>query len=203
MMDNSMQDVSRETYERLTVYLELLIKWNKKINLVSNATLDDVWNRHFLDSIQIYHIVSKTGKKWFDLGSGAGFPGLVASIVGMESDTPNYVTLIESDMRKCMFLRTVIRELGAPAEVINDRIENISPLNADIITARALADLNVLLGYSYRHLNKEGIALFPKGNNWQSELKKAELSWTFDCDTHDSQTENGSVIMSISGIQHV
>ncbi|WP_120500015.1 16S rRNA (guanine(527)-N(7))-methyltransferase RsmG [Roseovarius sp. EL26] len=202
-MSDLLQNVSRETQERLSIYLELLKKWNKKINLVSPATLKSAWQRHFVDSIQICQLSDKSGQKWVDMGSGAGFPGLVVSIVGMEDDTPHHVTLIESDMRKCMFLRTVIREVGAPAEVINDRIERISSLEADIVSARALADLKILMGYADHHLKPDGMALFLKGNNWKTELKDAETRWTFDYNAHNSLTENGSVIMNVSGIQHV
>ncbi|SLN40680.1 Ribosomal RNA small subunit methyltransferase G [Roseovarius albus] len=202
-MNRVQVDVSRETKQRLDVYLELLKKWNSKINLVSPKTIDDAWNRHFVDSFQIHQIADCTGKKWVDVGSGAGFPGLVAAIAGMDSDNPNQITLIESDMRKCMFLRTVIREINAPVQVINDRIEKVPALKADVISARALADLNSLIGYAAHHLDKGGIALFPKGKNWQAELEEAESNWTFGYTTYDSQTDSGSVIMSITGIQHV
>ncbi|MCL4170695.1 UNVERIFIED_CONTAM: hypothetical protein GTU68_049362, partial [Idotea baltica] len=134
-------NVSRETFAALQAYAALLEKWNPKINLVSKSSLQDLWNRHILDSAQLFSLVQHPHNTWADLGSGGGFPGLVIAIMALESGSPDQVILIESDTRKAAFLRTVIRELGLRASVINKRIEQVDPLDADVISARALADL--------------------------------------------------------------
>lgn len=193
-------NVSRETFERLKIYESLLHKWNPRINLVARSTLDSAWTRHILDSAQIYHLAPHPVAHWADLGSGGGFPGLVVAIMGMEAESPAAVTLVESDTRKCTFLRTVIRETGAPAKVINDRIENIDPLQANVLSARALADLTTLLGFADQHLSKTGMAIFPKGESWAKELSDAERAWSFSHRVAKSKTETGPVILTVTGV---
>ena len=195
--------VSRETFERLEVYESLIRKWNPRINLVGKSTLDVLWSRHFIDSAQIYRLAPHPVSHWADLGVGGGFPGLVVAIMGMESGSPPRVTLVESDARKCAFLRTVIRETEAPAVVINDRIENIAPLEVDVLSARALADLTKLLSFAARHLRKGGTAIFPKGETWREELKNAQTAWNFDYQVAKSETQDGPVILSITGVARV
>jgi len=196
-------DVSRETIERLKAYEALLRKWTQKINLVARSTLDDLWTRHFIDSAQIYSLAPHPVTHWADLGSGGGFPGLVIAIMAMEHQSPARVTLVESDSRKCTFLRTVIRETGAPAKVVNARIEETSPLEADVISARALTDLNGLLEFSARHLRSGGTAIFPKGESWQKELAAAQRTWNFSHQLATSETETGPVILTITGVARV
>jgi 16S rRNA (guanine527-N7)-methyltransferase len=196
-------DVSRETMDRLEVYAGLLKKWNPKINLVSKATLTDVWTRHFVDSAQVYAQAPKNFRHWVDLGSGGGFPGMVCAIIAAEKSPDAEFTLIESDARKSVFLRTVARETGINATVITDRIESAKPAGADVLSARALADLTTLLGFSKRHLQESGTALLPKGVNWEKEVQEARKSWFFDCDPIKSETESGAVILRIGGISRV
>lgn len=196
-------DVSRETMERLELYGKLLKKWNPRINLVAKSTIHDLWNRHFADSAQLYRIVQHPVDHWADLGSGGGFPGLVIAIMGMERQAPKQVTLVESDARKCAFLRTVIRETGAAASVINERIEDVDALNCDVLSARALADLTTLLGFAEKHLHPAGTALFPKGVSWKKELDQAREKWNFDHQVAKSETETGPVILSITGVARV
>ncbi|MEQ8292302.1 MAG: 16S rRNA (guanine(527)-N(7))-methyltransferase RsmG [Roseovarius sp.] len=196
-------DVSRETIERLETYDSLLRKWNPRINLVAKSTLNDLWNRHFVDSAQLYKLVSHPVQHWADIGSGGGFPGLVIAIMAIEHGSPFRVTLVESDARKCAFLRTVARETGARVSVINDRIEDIPRLECDVITARALADLTTLLGYAERNLNEFGRALFLKGVTWKKELSDAQQTWKFDLRTVKSKTEDGPVVLSITGVSRV
>jgi len=193
-------NVSRETIERLKLYEALLHKWNPRINLVSRASLVESWARHIEDSMQIYGLAPHSVDHWVDLGSGGGFPGLVVAIMGMDQKSPANVTLVESDTRKCAFLRSVIRETGAPATVINDRIENTPPLQADILSARALADLSKLLSFADRHLAKSGMAIFPKGASWTNELSQAQRAWSFSHRVVKSRTETGPVILTITGI---
>lgn len=196
-------DVSRETFDRLEHFAALLKKWNQRINLVSKSTLDNLWQRHVLDSAQLYSLVQHPIGHWVDLGSGGGFPGLVIALMAMENGSPFKVTLVESDMRKSAFLRTVIRETGAPAHVLNGRAEDIDPLGADVVSARALSELSNLIGLADRHLIPEGTAIFPKGETWQKELSKAQSKWNFSYQVDKSKTEDGPVILSITGVSSV
>ncbi|MFK7939591.1 MAG: 16S rRNA (guanine(527)-N(7))-methyltransferase RsmG [Roseovarius sp.] len=203
MMSHEDLDVSRETFDRLQIYVDLLGKWNAKINLVSKSTLKDVWTRHILDSAQLLKLAPDHSKTWADLGSGGGFPGLVIAIMAIETNSPKKVLLVESDQRKAAFLRTIIRETDAPAEVLTDRIEDIAPLNADVISARALADLSTLLEFAERHMAKTGTALFLKGVQWEKELLSAQSEWNFEYRVDNSLTENGPVILGITGVSRV
>ncbi|WP_111733058.1 16S rRNA (guanine(527)-N(7))-methyltransferase RsmG [Roseovarius amoyensis] len=196
-------DVSRETSERLEIYAALLRKWNPRINLVSKATLPNLWTRHFADSTQLYDLVPHPVGHWADLGAGGGFPGLVIAIMAMETGSPRRVTLVESDVRKGAFLNTVIRETGAPATVITDRIETTPPLMADVLSARALADLPTLLGFAERHLAPNGVAIFPKGATWEKELSAARKAWKFSHRVAKSKTEDGPVLLHITGVARV
>ncbi|MGH1458278.1 MAG: 16S rRNA (guanine(527)-N(7))-methyltransferase RsmG [Paracoccaceae bacterium] len=195
-------DVSRETLERLEHFIALLVKWNPKINLVSKASLENLWERHIRDSVQVAQIAVGTRGHLVDLGSGGGFPGVVLAImrdeIGLEK-----VTLIESDQRKCAFLRTALRETDASAEVLSQRIELSPPQSADIVSARALADLAALLGHAERHLASGGLCLFPKGRSWEKEVAGAKKQWQFEHEAIPSKTEAGAVILRIGEIKRV
>jgi 16S rRNA (guanine527-N7)-methyltransferase len=196
-------DVSRETLEKLTQFEDLLRKWNPTINLVSRRTLNDIWSRHFEDSLQRLDMAPQPIDHWVDLGSGGGFPGLVIAIVASERGSPKRITLIESDTRKCAFLRTVIRETGVEAEVLNKRIEALAPMNANVVSARALADLPKLLAFAERHMSMDGLALFPKGSTWQNEVEDAQSQWNFEYQIAKSKTENGPAILKVTGVSRV
>ena len=195
-------DVSRETLQRLDIYESLLIKWNPKINLVSRNSLQDLRTRHFADSIQLYTLAPPDGH-WCDLGSGGGFPGLIAAILAAEAPEPRQMTLIESDQRKAAFLRTAIRETGVHCTVLCERIEQAAPQTAQVLSARALADLSTLLGFADRHLAPGGLALFPKGVSWKKEVEAARQEWSFDCLPIKSETEPAAAILSITGVKRV
>lgn len=192
-------NVSRETFDRLEIFVALLRKWSPRINLVSKSTMDQVWERHIADSIQVVEAAGATGEKWVDLGSGGGLPGLVIAL----SNPDLAVTMVESDLRKSTFLRTVLRETGCKAEVIAERIEAITPQNADLISARALAPLAKLLDFASLHLNPDGFALFPKGVTWKKELKEAESMFSFQHEIIKSRTQEGAVILRIGEISRV
>ncbi|MGH1464043.1 MAG: 16S rRNA (guanine(527)-N(7))-methyltransferase RsmG [Cognatishimia sp.] len=196
-------DVSRETLERLELLAELLEKWNSRINLVSRSTMSDLWDRHILDSAQLFQLAPNTGDHWLDIGSGGGFPGLVISILNAGQGNPWRITMIESDIRKCTFLRTVLRETGVQATVITDRIEKVAGQEADVLSARALAELTKLNEFGEIHLKSSGTALFPKGNQWKKELESAQKSWKFNYEAINSETQKGSVILKIEGITRV
>jgi len=196
-------DVSRETLDRLTTYHELLKKWGARINLVSRATIDDPWMRHFHDSAQLLDLSPTDARLWVDLGSGAGFPGLVIAILAAERRPDLSVQLIESDQRKAVFLREVIRETGVTADVVAQRIESATACGADVLSARAVAPLAALLEMAHRHLAPSGVALFPKGARYRQELAEALESFTFDCEEYPSETDAEAVILKIGGIRRV
>ena len=195
--------VSRETFLKLKEYENLLTKWNSKINLVSKSTLTDFWNRHILDSVQFFCLIGEKTGKWVDFGSGGGFPGLVLAILSDEFEISNNLCLIEADVRKSVFLKTVCRELGLVVDVFNNRIEEISPMFVDVVSARALAPLKTLCFYAESHLNENGIAVFAKGENWKSELLEAQKNWIFEYDVVKSKLHQRSVILVLRGIKSV
>ena len=196
-------NVSRETFLRLKEYEKLLFKWNAKINLVSKSTLDNFWNRHVLDSAQFLSSVGEKAGKWVDLGSGGGLPGLVVAILSDEIEPVNKLFLVEADVRKAVFLKTVCRELGLKVEVYNNRIEELPLMSANIVSARALAPLKTLCLYAKNHLEKDGVAVFAKGENWKAELVEAQKKWIFSYEAVKSTLHEGSVVLVLRGIKSV
>lgn len=196
-------NVSRETFLRLKEYEKLLFKWNAKINLVSKSTLDNFWNRHVLDSAQFLSSVGEKAGKWVDLGSGGGLPGLVVAILSDEIEPVNKLFLVEADVRKAVFLKTVCRELGLKVEVYNNRIEELPPMSANIVSARALAPLKTLCLYAKNYLEKDGVAVFAKGENWKAELVEAQKKWIFSYEAVKSNLHEGSVVLVLRGIKSV
>ena len=193
-------NVSRETLNGFYQYETLLSKWNEKINLVSKNTLMDVWKRHFLDSGQIIKHVDASGKKWVDVGSGAGFPGLVVALLLRERRIDCDLVLVEKNPKKGLFLKEVIRKLNLSVEVVNDNIYTLEPLNADILTARAFSELNNLMEIAFRHRKKEGICLFLKGENYKIELDKTLNNWFFDYDIVGSLSSSSGKIIRVKKI---
>lgn len=187
--------VSRETLDRLAAYEALLRKWNPAINLVARSTLDDVWERHFADSAQLFALLPAGTQVLVDLGSGAGFPGLVLAILGVPE-----VHLIESDGRKAAFLREVARVTGAPATVHAQRAEQADAPPADAVSARALADLSALLPLAVRFLKPGGVCLFPKGRTAADELTRARDSWTMRTEEFPSRTDPSGTLLRLSEI---
>lgn len=194
--------VSRETLDKLKTYERLLKEWQEKMNLVSRHTLDTAWERHFEDSLQLLPLIPDHVKTIFDLGSGAGFPGLVFAIARPDIK----VHLVESTGKKCQFLSAVSRETGAGVIVHNDRIEAVSretKAMPDMISARALANLSLLLDYCAPWIkrNPKLILLFPKGENWAQEVEEARKNWNFTLDTHNSVTEPSAKILLLSAVK--
>lgn len=190
-------DVSRETLERLSVYADLLERWQAKINLVSPASLPELWQRHMLDSAQLINHIPPETKIITDLGSGAGFPGLVIAIItGIETH------LVESDTRKSAFLREVIRQTDATAEIHTGRAETMKPWSSHLVTARALAPLPKLLAYARPYMAPSiefdtSTCLFLKGETWREELTEAEKSWHIQCQNVVSKTDPAGRILII------
>lgn len=197
------RNVSRETHDRLMRYESLLRKWNPAINLISRSTIDSVWNRHFRDSLQVFDLAPPNAHQWADLGSGGGFPGLVSAIVAADERPELHVSLVESDQRKAAFLMAVARETDVEVTVISERIEQLAPMSADVLTARALAPLTRLLEYAERHLLPSGRAIFPKGAAWRDEVRQALESWNFTYQNSTSITDPAATVLTIGGISRV
>ncbi|MCJ8335992.1 MAG: 16S rRNA (guanine(527)-N(7))-methyltransferase RsmG, partial [Epibacterium sp.] len=172
-------------------------------NLVSRSTLPHLWNRHILDSIQVFEAIQQPTGHWVDIGSGGGMPGVIIAICAAEKAPALRVTLIESDQRKSAFLRTAARECGVSVNVISERIETAEPQSADVLSARALADLSQLCEFSERHLKKEGLCIFPKGGNWKKEVDNASQQWRFEWEAITSLTEPQAVILKMKGVERV
>lgn len=183
--------------------MRLLRQWNPRINLVSKSTLDDAWNRHVADSVQVFEASRQASGLWVDMGSGGGFPGLVIAILALERAPALQVKLIESDQRKCAFLRTVAREAGVSVSIKARRIEDEPPSQASVISARALAPLTDLLQFSQRHGSEDHVAIFPKGRSWRDELAVARTRWRFQHEALQSKTDAEAVILRIEEIEHV
>lgn len=190
-------NVSRETIDKLETYLAVLVKWQPRINLVSSKTLANAWHRHILDSAQLATFLPESGAHILDVGSGAGFPGLVLSII-----TGNQVTLVESDQRKAIFLQTVIRELGLTASVKNARIESIPPLGADIVTARALASVARLLILLDRQFHSVKRCLFLKGASLEEELTVLRSYPTIEYCIYPSVTSESGAVLELGTSRH-
>lgn len=197
---SAMPDVSRETMERLDTYYDLTLKWTPKINLVSKAAQADLWQRHFLDSAQLWQLRPTGAKSWIDLGSGGGYPGLVIAIIAADAAPELHITLVESDARKCAFLRTVAREVGIDVTVLTLRAEALEPNQADVVSARALAPVSTLLDYAGRILRPGGICLFLKGRQTDKELEAAAEMWSFEVTKTPSLTDPDGAILKIKDI---
>lgn len=196
--------VSRETMERLATYAELLKKWNPAINLVSRGSLTDLWRRHFLDSAQLADLMPiRRPITILDMGSGAGLPGLVLAILGLEPGRQWTVHLVESDSRKATFLATVARETDLPIEVHNKRLENLPSLACDVVTARALAPLDKLVDYAVPFLKPDGQCLFLKGEGAEDELTAAGKTWTMSADRLPSRSGPTGVVLRLREISRV
>ena len=189
-------DVSRETRDQLEAMVHTLGRWQKAINLVGKATLEDIWVRHILDSAQLIPLIPKSARTLVDLGSGGGFPGLVLAALRPELE----VTLIESDARKGAFLSEAGRRMGLKNQpkVVISRIEAAPPTKADVVTARALAPLGQLLAWAAPHRADTAICLFHKGKGWQAEVAAAKKDWDFEAQPFSSVTDRESVLLRIS-----
>jgi 16S rRNA (guanine527-N7)-methyltransferase len=188
--------VSRETVERLTAFVDLLLAWNRRINLVSRADVANLWPRHIEDAMQLIPLIPLGVGRAIDLGSGAGLPGLVLSIVaGMPFD------LLEADHRKAAFLREAARISGAPATIHAVRIEDAKIPPAKLVTARALAPLCQLLPLAHRFIAPGGVALFPKGAAVEQELTDARAEWNMQVERFPSRTHPDGTILKLSEVE--
>lgn len=190
--------VPRETQQRLAAYVDLLLRWQRTINLISQHDIEQVWTRHIADSLQLLPLIPPGVDRGIDLGSGAGLPGLVLAIAtGVPFD------LVEADHRKAAFLREAARLTGAPVTVHATRIDAVAILPAPLITARALAPLDVLLGWAFPLLAPGGTCLFPKGRGVEDELTTAGARWHMQVLRTPSRTDPSATILRISEIGSV
>ena len=193
------QNVSRETYEKFIIFHKTLIKWQNSINLISKNTLENIWERHFLDSAQLYKITKDFKGNIIDFGSGAGFPGLILAMMGHKK-----IHLVESDQKKCTFLREVSMLSETNITVHNSRIENLEYFDVELITARALAPLNKLIDYAESFVNKSSTKnnppkmLFLKGKSYKQEISNLIQKQDFSIQKLQSITDKFGKILYIN-----
>lgn len=196
-------DVSRETEHRLDSLRDILLKWSAAINLVSPGTLPQFWTRHVLDSAQLLAHAPKDAASWLDLGSGAGFPGLVVAALAMEQAPSLSFTLMESDARKCAFLIAAAQSMGVDVAISRRRIESGPAAPSDVVSARALAPLPRLLELAARHVAPGGVALFLKGAGVEDELALAAREWRYRVTHAPSLSDDGGAILKMKEIGRV
>lgn len=189
--------VSRETFFKLEKYCQALTDWQSKINLISKNSLQDVWKRHIADSAQLFNLIPPNANNLLDIGSGAGFPGMVLAIISSEKTPYLKITLTESVTKKTLFLNHVKNLLLLDnTDILNDRVEKIKNKKFSVITARAVTALSDLLEYAHPLLDENGICIFPKGKTYQEEITQAQKQWKFSLKTIDSQTsEEGKILV--------
>ncbi len=193
--------VSRETLERFSVLVGCVYEWQRKTNLVSPGTLDMIWTRHIIDSLQCVAICPDA-RRWVDLGSGGGFPGLVVAAVLAEQEGA-VVQLVESNLKKAAFLRQTSRKMGVDVIVHAERVESVTEQlkEVDVITARAFAPLYRLLEYAAPLISAGSTGLFHKGRGYESELKECVGLWEFDLVNHPSVVSDDSTLLEISNLR--
>jgi 16S rRNA (guanine527-N7)-methyltransferase len=196
--------VSRETVDKLAHYLDLLQRWSGRINLIGPATRNDMWVRHVVDSAQIVAIAKGMDRQWVDIGSGAGFPGMITAILMTENSGDGRVHLVESNNKKAAFLRQVAIETGARAHVHAQRVESLdlSKSQADHVSARAVTELGDLLRLADPWLSQSGaVGYFHKGRDYRVEVDNARGDWGFDLVEHPSRIDRDSVILEVRNVE--
>ena len=195
------QNVSRETFEKFYIYYKTLIKWQNSINLISKNTIERIWERHFLDSAQLYNITKEIDGNIIDFGSGAGFPGLILAMMGNKK-----IHLVESDQKKCTFLREVSMLSETNVTVHHNRIEDLEYFDVELITARALAPLNKLIDYAEAFTKNSSSnqklpkLLFLKGKSYKKEILELGERKSFSIEEFESITDKFSKILYINKI---
>lgn len=194
--------VSRETFEGLEAFELTFRTWTKRINLAAPSTLDDLWNRHILDSAQL-RALSPTTARWLDLGSGGGFPGIVLAFL-LKEQPGGHIDLVESNRKKAGFLQAALGQFALPARVHAERIgAEIKGLQQpDIVTARAVAPLPKLLELAFPWLSSGATGLLHKGRDYRQEVQDSALLWQYDLVEHRSRTDPESVVLEIANLRH-
>tara|TARA_Y100001970_G_scaffold265717_1_gene353622 strand:+ start:281 stop:922 length:642 start_codon:yes stop_codon:yes gene_type:complete len=209
-MDRSIQidtfsrftQVSRETIISLKKYEEILIKANKSLNLIGKSTINQIWQRHFLDSVQVIDFIDKNDKTLMDIGSGAGFPGLVLAIVLKDRKIPLKVKLVEKSPKKTKFLKSLIHQLDLDVEIINQNIlEKQKKLSEDVFVARAFKPLKIIMELIHNNAkNWKKIFIF-LGKTGKNELLEASKIWDIEYKQRVSVTSNDSVVIEINRLK--
>lgn len=189
--------VSRETMDALRALQAEVLRWTPTVNLVSRSSIEHLWDRHIVDSAQVFRVCPPNARRWLDLGSGGGFPGLVVAILARELRPELRVTLVESDQRKAAFLRQTAQKLGLEVDVLAKRIESLPIQVADVISARALAPLAELLKLAAPHMGPDTVAVFPKGARHADEVAEARHLWAFDLETLPSDSQADAALLII------
>ena len=189
--------VSRETAQRLESFVGLLESWQRRINLIGESTRDEIWRRHILDSAQLFPLLPNDCGTLLDIGSGAGFPGLVLAIMGHSN-----VHLVESNRRKATFLLEASRLTNAQVVIHSQRIESLEPFPADFVTARAVAKVNDLLDYAAPFIHERTVCLFLKGETAQSEVRKASRMWSMHASYVRSMSHPSGLIVRLEDVRH-
>ena len=195
--------VSRETFEKLYIFYRTLAKWQNSINLISKSSTKNIWERHFLDSAQLYKYVKDINGNILDFGSGAGFPGLVLAIMGKKN-----IHLVESDYKKCVFLKEISMLTNIDITIHNCRIENLGFFNVDLVTCRALAPLHKLIDYVENFVSKSSNKnqklpklLFLKGKMYKQELSQLKKNKIIDLREYTSITDRYGKILYINKVE--
>lgn len=194
-------NVSHETYEKLKNYQALVLEWNSKFNLISKSTETTIWERHIVDSLQLIKYITNEDKILLDLGSGAGFPGVVLAIACQEIYPDLQINLVESIGKKTAFLHAVNEQLNLNMEIHQERIEKLNIGKVDVITSRALAALPKLLDYAKPFCKKETRLILPKGENWSLENDEALMKWLYKYEVYNSDTSDVGKILRISDLR--
>jgi 16S rRNA (guanine527-N7)-methyltransferase len=195
--------VSDMTFGRLEAFAREAIAWNRAINLVAPSQIGLLWPRHVVDSAQLIHFAGEAPRVWADIGTGGGFPGMVIAILAAELLPGCHVHLIEVDQRKSAFLAHVARQMALGCTVHAEESGRVGPIGADVVSARALAPLDRLIGLAARHLAPGGRALLLKGARHGAEIAAARAVWDFSLKVHPSLTDPDAVILEIGSPRHV
>jgi len=196
-------NVSRETEEALFYIRDSVIKWNPTINLISKGSVVNLWDRHILDSAQIFTFFIPKDGLWLDFGSGGGFPGLVLAALSKSLSPGLRFVLVESDARKCSFLKKISRDLSLSVNVLNARVEDLSFERVDYISARAVSQLGRLLVLTEKFVSRETVCVFLKGGKYQKEVADARKNWDFELKLVNSLTSKEGKILILKGVERV
>jgi 16S rRNA (guanine527-N7)-methyltransferase len=187
----------------LRAFSAMVLKWNQHINLISKSTEAQIWSRHIEDSLQLWPLAPLDAKLWVDVGSGGGFPGIVIAILAKMIRPQMALILVESDQRKAAFLLQAVQAFSLNAQVFVKRAESLDHLNADVVSARALAPLVDLLGYAANIASPIGVLIFPKGERADAEIKIALQDWQFCLQQIQSSTNPAATLLRITDLRHV
>ena len=199
-MDSGSFPFSKEVIDKLELYSDLIKSWQRRYNLIGSSTLGNIWERHFIDSAQLYTLLpsERTGKIVYDIGSGAGFPGMVLAIMGRKD-----LVLCEANAKKCLFLEEVKEKTGSNVIIDNIRAESLPLRSASALLARAVTSLSSLLQLSLPLLAENGICIFPKGINWKKELLFAQKRFHIEYKLVKSVTSKESSIIVINSVEKI